>query len=323
MPIITIFGANGTQGSAVLEAVLADGKYTPRAASRSLDSARCKALIARGVEIVVGNLWDKESLKNAIRGSEAVFGLTNFWDPEIFPADPEGKGEVIQGKNLIDAAKEVDVKFFIWSSLESATKESNGLYKHVYHIDNKVAIEEYLKASGVPYAVVLTGWFAENLWKIGSLQKTDTGYTIPIAKYGPDDMQSATWVARDLGQAALALLTQYTDPSKGVLGKSYPVISFRFTYPEFAAAIAAAINKEVTFTPLETAGLLELDEMEFLQTEVDISVEKFGGLTRTVNLPGVMDKIEEILEALETVDGKEAQALMEEVDPAIEKMVLS
>jgi hypothetical protein len=47
-----------------------------------------------------------------------------------------------------------------------------------------------------------------------------------------------TWVAHDLGQAAVALLTNYTDASKGVLGKSYPVVSFRPTYPQFAEAIA-------------------------------------------------------------------------------------
>ncbi|KAJ7890094.1 NAD(P)-binding protein [Mycena olivaceomarginata] len=268
MPIITIFGANGTQGAAVLDAVLANGKYTPRAVSRSLDSAGSKALIAKGIEVVVGNLWDKESLKTAIRGSEVVFGNTNFWDPEVFPADPKGAGEITQGKNLVDAAKEVGVKFFIWSSLPNATKESNGLYKHIYHVDNKAVIEDYLRASGVPFAVLLTGWFAENLYKIGALQKSDTGYTIPIAKYAPEDTQSMTWVAHDLGQAAVALLTNYTDASKGVLGKSYPVVSFRPTYPQFAEAIAKAIKKEVKFVALETAGLVEFDEMFLYQAKI-------------------------------------------------------
>ncbi|KAJ6592504.1 hypothetical protein B0H19DRAFT_1215325 [Mycena capillaripes] len=268
MPIISIFGANGTQGSSVLEAVLADGKYTPRAISRSLDSAGSKALIARGIEVVVGNLWDKASVANAIRGSEVVFGNTNFWDPEVFPADPKGKGEITQGKNLVDAAKEAGVKFFIWSSLPSSTKESNGLYTHVYHVDNKAVIEDYLRASGVPFAVLLTGWFLENLWKIGSLTKTDTGYTIPIPKYGPEDEQAGTWVAHDLGISAVALLNNYSDASKGVLGKSYPVISARFTYTKFAAAIAAAIKKEVTFTPVETAGIVELDEMFLFQAKI-------------------------------------------------------
>ncbi|KAJ6466115.1 NAD(P)-binding protein [Mycena vitilis] len=268
MPTIAIFGATGTQGSSVLEAVLADGKYTPRAVSRSLDTDASKALIARGVEVVVGDLWDKESVKKAIQGSEAVFGTTNFWAPDVFPADPQGKGEITQGKNLVDAAKEVGVKFFIWSSLPNATKESNGLYKHVYHVDNKAIIEDYLRESGVPYAVLLTGWFLENLWKLGSLTKTDTGYTIPIAKYGPEDEQAATWVAHDLGRAAVALLTHYPDASKGVLGKSYPVISARFTYPELAAKIASAIKKEVTFSPVPSFGMAELDEMFLFQAKI-------------------------------------------------------
>ncbi|KAJ7875116.1 hypothetical protein B0H14DRAFT_3549780 [Mycena olivaceomarginata] len=95
-------GCTSCPGSAVVDAVLANGKYTPRAITRSLDSAKSKALIAKGVEVVSGNLWDKESLKTAIRGSEAVFGNTNFWDPEIFPADPKGSGEITQGKNLVN-----------------------------------------------------------------------------------------------------------------------------------------------------------------------------------------------------------------------------
>ncbi|KAF7343289.1 DDE Tnp4 domain-containing protein [Mycena venus] len=222
-PIITIFGATGTQGSA------------------------SKALIARGVEVVVGNLWDKASLKDAIRGSDAVFGNTNFWSPDVYPADPQGKGEITQGKNLVDAAKEVGVKFFIYSSLPSATKESNGEFKHLHHVDNKAVIEDHLRASGVPFACLGTGSFAENVLNSGYLKKDRHG--------------SHTWIGHDLGQAAVALLTHYTDPSKDVLGKLYPVVSFRCTYPEFAKAIAGAIKKEVTFTHLETSGSKEFDEI--------------------------------------------------------------
>ncbi|KAJ7142854.1 NAD(P)-binding protein [Mycena epipterygia] len=283
MPIITInqlFTAIIYLGGAVLDAVLADGKYTPRAISRSVDSAGSKALIAKGVEVVKGNLWDKESLKEAIRGSEAVFGNTNFWDPEIFPADPQGKGEITQGKNLVDAAKEVGVKFFIYRcviSVPDARKESNGLYTMVItayvRSTDKIAIEEYLKASGVPYAVLRTAWFAENLWKFGSLQKTDTGYTIPIPRYGPNDIHTSTWIGNAFGPAAVALLKNYTDPTRGVLGSVYPVISMRFTYPQFAAAIAKAIGKEVTFTPLETSGLMEADEMFLFQAKFGMYID--------------------------------------------------
>lgn len=120
-----------------------------------------------------------------------------------------------------------------------------------------------------------------NSW--GYLKKTSNGYTIPIAKFGPNDAERFTWVAHDLGAATVALLTHYSDPSKGVLGKSYPVVSFRSTYSQLAAAIAKGvfypgffclhvalrqtdgrfpeIGREVTFTTLETQGLREFDDM--------------------------------------------------------------
>ncbi|KAJ7464193.1 hypothetical protein FB451DRAFT_1403553 [Mycena latifolia] len=261
MPIITIFGATGTQGSSVVDAVLVDGRYTPRAVSRSLDSPASKALLSKGVEVVKADLFDLESVKAAIRGSEAVFGNTTFFDTGVLTADATGKDEITQGKNLVDAAKAVGVDFFIWSSLPSAAKASNGLYTHVHHLENKVEIEDHLRASGVPYAVVLTGWFVENVWKLGSLQKTATGYTIPIPNYGPNGVLRATWIAHDLGASVVALLSNYKDTTKNILGQSFPVVSMKFTFPQFAAAIAAAIKQEVTFTQLETSGVPELDEM--------------------------------------------------------------
>lgn len=81
--------------------------------------------------MVKGDLWDKESLKNALKGSEVVYGvcilimsscsdfngirpyqITNFYDPSI--AGTKNDGEIDQGKKLIDACKDVGVKFFVW-----------------------------------------------------------------------------------------------------------------------------------------------------------------------------------------------------------------
>ncbi|KAJ7826938.1 hypothetical protein B0H13DRAFT_2290372 [Mycena leptocephala] len=216
MAIITIFSTNGNQGSAVLDAVLANGNYTPRAVSRSLDSDGSKALIAKGVEL---------------------------------PSQRKGTVKRVVQPRL--ALRQPDL---------SAT--------------DKAVIEDYLKVTGIPYAALQTGCasqpsiapsaplaFALCHRRLGSLQKTDTCYIIPVPKYGLNDIQSATWVGYDLGAAALALLTNYTDASKGVLSKSYPVVSLRFMYIELAEAVAAAINKEVKFVPVEVTGVLELDEV--------------------------------------------------------------
>ncbi|KAJ7107986.1 NAD(P)-binding protein [Mycena crocata] len=270
MPIITIFGATGGQGSAVLKSVLADGTFTPRAVSRNPDSDAAKELKAKGIEVVKADLFDVESLKEAIKGSDLVFGVTNFWDPAVFPGTPNGIGELTQGKNLVDAAKAVGVKFFVWSGLPSSTKLSNGKYSTVYHIDHKAAVWEYLKTSGIPHAAVDTGYFADNLWKFGALKEDESGkYVIPIPKYSPSSTQTFTWVA-DIGTAVVGLLRNYNDPAKSasVLGKAFPVVTGILSYPQIATKISKAIGKEVTFTPIETSGLEELDNMYAYQSDI-------------------------------------------------------
>lgn len=95
--IVTIFGATGTQGenrasnthtldpiadlfigSSVVDALLADGTFTTRAATRNPDSEASKKLKARGAEVVKCDLWDKESVKQALAGSEGVFGVSTL-----------------------------------------------------------------------------------------------------------------------------------------------------------------------------------------------------------------------------------------------------
>lgn len=68
-------------GSAVVDALLADKTFTPRAVTRNASSEAAKHLASRGVEVVVADLWDKESIKHALAGSEGVFGVSNaFFD---------------------------------------------------------------------------------------------------------------------------------------------------------------------------------------------------------------------------------------------------
>ncbi|KAJ7747166.1 hypothetical protein DFH07DRAFT_578765 [Mycena maculata] len=145
--------------------------------------------------------------------------MTNSSDPGILSGT-----KIEPGKNPVDAAKEVGVKFFVWkcasqpclmmcvlsrtSSLPNATAVSGGKYSTVYHFDirDKTKFFEYLKASGLPCTTVSTGWLAENLWKClpnptvlgaraylmrisyGFLQKISTGYRIPIPRYSPESM---------------------------------------------------------------------------------------------------------------------------------------
>ncbi len=141
--ILTVFGATGNQGSGVINTVLSSAhlsqKYTLRAVTRDVTSPKALALSARGVSLVCADLNDLESLKQAVRGSYGVFGMTDFW--QIHSA----KKEVQQGKNIFHACKAEGVKHFVYSSLPGATKMTGGVLSRLAHFDSKASVQLYVE----------------------------------------------------------------------------------------------------------------------------------------------------------------------------------
>jgi hypothetical protein len=105
--------------------------YVIYSLTRNVSSDKAKALAAEGVEMVQADLSNKEDVKRALENADIVYGVTNFWDPEIVGKDVTLEAK--QGKILADAAKENHVKWFLWSSLANVTRESNGKISHVDH----------------------------------------------------------------------------------------------------------------------------------------------------------------------------------------------
>ncbi len=69
----------GAQGGGVVDALIKDGSFNVRGVTRNADSAKAKALAARGVEVVQANQHDPDSVKDAVSGAYGVFLVTNFW----------------------------------------------------------------------------------------------------------------------------------------------------------------------------------------------------------------------------------------------------
>ncbi|KAJ7621867.1 hypothetical protein DFH06DRAFT_1340870 [Mycena polygramma] len=256
--IVAVFGATGLQGSSVVQRLLKDATFTPRAITRNPDSAASLKLKKSGVDVVKADPGDKASLVNALRGAEAVFGVCDGSD---FASTVGGNRDRDNARKEHDAAKEAGVKFFVFSSLPGITKLSGGKYTKVAPYDDKAEVEEYLKSSGLANASILLGGFAEGLWTRPHLQKTATGFSITVPKYSPTQLEAWTWVEHDVGESVLVLFKSYTDPSKNVSGRSYPVVTANLTYPDLAAMASKTLGVEVTFTSVASSGHPVLDEM--------------------------------------------------------------
>lgn len=127
--LITVFGATGAQGSAVLRS-LAQNTTTPfrlRGTTRNPSSEASKALKSQvpGVELVQADGWDKAALVKAFHGSWGAFVNTNS-DDAVFENPEETRTEVDLGKTIVDAAVEASVEVFVYSGFNSAREITGG-----------------------------------------------------------------------------------------------------------------------------------------------------------------------------------------------------
>jgi len=150
--IILVAGATGKQGGAVARHLLQAG-FKVRALTRTPDSDRAKQLQRQGAEIAIGNLDDRDSLARAVEGVGGVFSVQNYWEPGV-----GYEGEVRQGRNLADAAKQAGVKHYVQSTMADAAS-----FQGVEHFESKAEIEYYVNHIGLLRTFIGTVYFMDNL----------------------------------------------------------------------------------------------------------------------------------------------------------------
>ncbi|MEU3985818.1 NmrA family NAD(P)-binding protein [Streptomyces sp. NPDC026672] len=207
---VLVTGATGRQGGATARALVAAG-IPVRALVRDPDSERAGAVAALGVELVTGDLYDRDSLVRAAEGARAVFSV-QMPDPTADGFD--FAGEITQGVNLIEGARAAGVPQFVHTSVTGAGQHTRvpgwaeGRWASMEPtLGAKSAIQERLREAGFPrWTLLKPGFFMDNFLPSTAFlfPRGVAGGLVSVLK--PDTRLSLVAVD-DIGAAAVAAVT--------------------------------------------------------------------------------------------------------------------
>ena len=215
--MILVIGGRSKIGSALIENLVERGEPV-RALSRAHESPRP---FPAGVESVVGDLGDVESLNAAMVGVKKVFLLCG---PTL--------DEVAFNKNAIDAAAAHGIELLVRSSILGADGESPATF-----VRDHGMCDEYLRSAGLGFAIVRPNMFMQNIPEntMPSIEESGNFYT------NTGNARISMVDTRDVAAAAAVLLTE-----PGHQGEEVDVTGPEaFGYDDVAVKLSAAMGRPV------------------------------------------------------------------------------
>jgi uncharacterized protein YbjT (DUF2867 family) len=231
---ITVIGATGQQGGAVIDALL-EKRVPIRAVTRNPKGDKARALVARGVEEVRADLEDVDSVRATFDGAAAAFAMTTHDGPD------GPRREVAHGRVIAAAAADAALPFLVYSSVGGVDRDSG-----VPHFDSKHQIEEVLLRA-VPVTFVRPTFFMETLRLM--IRRDGARVTIAMPLAGGVAVQMIS--VRDIGRVAAALLLM-ADPAVAPV----EIAGDELTGEQIAGRIAHRLGSPTTYVqlPLDVLG---------------------------------------------------------------------
>lgn len=225
-PTILVAGATGTNGRELIRE-LQNRDVQIRALVT--DRERAKAVIGDNVELVHGNLADKESLKAAFEGVDKAYIVT-----AILPNTVDLFG------NYFEAAIDADVAHLVkFSGLGSSPNSASEV------IRQHAASDEVLIESGLTYTILRPNSFHQNmLWQAEAIAAGDTFY-LPLG-----DGRQSTIDVRDIAEITAKILTSASHENKVYELTGPESLDFH----EVATIIGDVRGKPVTYVPVTVAA---------------------------------------------------------------------
>jgi uncharacterized protein YbjT (DUF2867 family) len=215
---VLVTGATGTVGGEVVKALLERGADV-RAFTRRQPKL---GTFPGAVEIALGDLTDPVSVAEAIKGVDALFLLTgNVAD------------EFTQALTAYGLAKRAGLKHVTYLSVFNADQ-----FLEVPHFAAKYAVEEAIRAGGMPYTILRPGYFVQNERRLKPVLTGPGVYPVPAGNKG-----LAVVDVRDIAELAAISLTE-----EGHKGETYDLVSSELLSGQGAVATwSKLLGKEITY----------------------------------------------------------------------------
>ncbi|MFJ5296668.1 NmrA family NAD(P)-binding protein [Pseudomonas sp. NPDC088368] len=229
---VLITGATGDTGRAAVRESIALG-LDVRAMVHKLDE-RSDALKALGAEVVVGDLLEINTVRDAMQGVDAAY--------LVWPVQP---GLINATVNFAQAARETGVQTVLNLSQRSANRESTSNSCR----DTYIA-EEILNWSGVPVIHLRPTYFLEWLlypWQLPFLQQGVLRMPVGKGRHSPI-------AADDQGRAIAALLKNPEGHIGTTINLSGPV---EMDHEQMAAELSEALGRKIVFQDLPVEEYVE------------------------------------------------------------------
>ncbi|MDQ6893094.1 MAG: NmrA family NAD(P)-binding protein [Acidobacteriota bacterium] len=213
-----ILGGTGTVGSLVVRGLLEKGE-TVRVLTRSADRAND---LPKGVETVLGDLTDPGTYGNIFADYDNLFLLT-----------ANGPSDLMEGLAAVNEAKRTNAKRVVHMSIHDVEK-----CPEAPHFASKIAIEQALKALGLPHTILRPNNFYQNdVWFKDAILQYGV-YPQPLGDVGCSRVDT-----RDIADAAVRALTE-----AGHLGKTYTLAGpDALTGADCANEFSKALGKPVVY----------------------------------------------------------------------------
>ncbi|MBV7670351.1 SDR family oxidoreductase [Streptomyces halstedii] len=229
---IVVTGATGALGRLVVEQLLATVP-AERITAVVRDKEKAAEAAARGVEIRVADYDRPETLADAFRAGDRVLLISGS----------EVGRRVAQHTAVIDAAKAAGVAQLAYTGILGGPDAD-----FLLAAEHKET-ERLILASGLPHTFLRNGWYTENY----------TANLAPVLAHGAvvgnaGDGRIASASRADFAAAAVAVLT-----GEGHLGAAYELSGdTAWSLDEYAAQVAAATGKEITYSRVPAAAHREI-----------------------------------------------------------------